>query len=407
MPERRSVYFAFQGLFGAVLMLMFLYQHQGGEGWLLRFSCLTLFTGVSLAGLSWARPETLGRWWLQVGLFLGDAAVASLLLRWTKLQSEFYLIYFLIIFGTAITRNFRQSLVVAAATSLLYLFSAWHPILGFPYGTAFWLRFLFLVISACLMAILSLDAQRAQAAQDRKYQDRLIRVERLATLGQVAGEVAHQIKGPLTTIMVNADVLAARHGKSSKSMLRELTEIREEVEHCKVILKNLLDLGRIEEVELSPIDLREPLRLAIKSIEPQIRQRAIRFNVAGLDTPAPALGDKSLLQEAVAALLQNAVEASRKGGAIGAALSPAPQLPWSSGGADFWHLVIEDDGAGMSEDAIERIFEPFFTTKSDGTGLGLSAAMRILQKHGGSIEATSPGPGRGSKLTVIVPARVV
>lgn len=403
MPERRSVYFAFQGLFAAVLMLIFLYQYRGGEGWLLRFSFLTAAAAASLVGLRLADDRTLGRWWLQVGLFLGDAALASLLLSWTQHQSDYYMIYFLIIFGTAITRNFKQSVVVAGLTSVLYLFAAWNPVQGFPADTAFWLRFLFLVTSASLMAILSLDSQRSQAAQERRYRDRLIQVERLAALGQVAGEVAHQIKGPLTTIMVNADVLAARHAKS-KETVKELGEIREEVEHCKKILKNLLDLGRIEEVELSALDLREPLRLAVKSIEPQIRGRGIRWELSGLDQPAPIMGDQSLLQEAIADVLQNAIEASAKGGAVRVALSASSRAPWAAA-APGWRLAVEDDGVGMSEEDLERVFEPFFTTKGEGTGLGLSAALHIMQKHGGSIEASSAGPGKGSRFVLGLPAR--
>lgn len=401
MPERRSVYFAFQGLFGAVLMLVFFYHYRGDSGWGARFALLVIASAASLFALRLLRDEILGRWWFQVGLFLGDAALAALLLRWTQPQSDFYMIYFLIIFGTAITRNFQQSLVVAAATSLLYLSSAWHPVSGLPLATGFWLKFLFLVVSACLMAILSLDSQRSQAAQERRFRDRLIRVERLATLGQVAGEVAHQIKGPLTTIMVNADVLAVRHAKS-KETLRELVEIREEVEHCKQILKNLLDLGRIEEVDLSPIDLREPLRLAVKSVEPQLRKRAIRWLYSAPEGPAEVLGDQSLLQEAMAAVLQNAVEAARKGGEVRASLRKEPSSPW---GAQRWRLTVSDDGSGMSEEELEKIFEPFYTTKKDGTGLGLSAALRIMQKHGGSIDAESEGPGRGSSFILALPAR--
>jgi signal transduction histidine kinase len=406
MPERRSVYFAFQGLFAAVLMLIFVYQYQTQGDWGDRFAWLVVLSGASLGVLQVSSLETLGAWWFQVALFVGDAGLATLLLRWTQPQSELYLIYFLVIFGTAITRNYRQSMVVAAVTSILYLVSSWHGAHGFPHDTAFWLRLLFLIISATLMAILSLDSQRAQAHQERRYRDRLIQVERLATLGQVAGEVAHQIKGPLTTIMVNAEVLSARHSKS-KEMLKELGEIRDEVEHCKQILKGLLDLGRIEEFDIEKIDLRDPVRFAIKSVEPQIRRKELSLQVRGLDAPCRAEGDQSLLQEAVGAILQNAVDASHKGGEIRLTLEKEKRYAWSKSGAPNWRIVIEDDGAGMSEEQLERVFEPFYTTKGkDGTGLGLSAAVRILQKHRGAVDAQSRGPGRGSRFTLTLPRRV-
>jgi signal transduction histidine kinase len=403
MSERRGVYFAFQGLFIAVVLLIFQYQYHDRAEWLVVFSFLLLFSGTTLLALRLAPMEMLRHSWFATSLFLSDAALASLLLRWTQPQSELYLIYFLIIFGTAITRNLQQSFAVAVVTALLYLASSWRPETGFTHETVYWLRFLFLIISAALMGILSLDSQQAQAEQERKYRDRLIQSERLATLGRVAGEVAHQIKGPLTTIMVNADVLAARHSKS-KGILKELAEIREEVDHCKHILKNLLDLGRIEAVEFVRIDLRHPVRLALKSVEPQLRQKGVKFAVSGMQKPCRILADPSLIQEAVAAVLQNAVEASRPGGDIRISLAPEARPVWIRTGAGAMRLVIEDNGAGMEEKDLERIFEPFFTTKgAEGTGLGLSAALRILQKHGGSIDAYSLGPGFGARFTLSIP----
>jgi signal transduction histidine kinase len=221
----------------------------------------------------------------------------------------------------------------------------------------------------------------------------------------VAGEVAHQIKAPLTTIMVNAEVLAARHSKS-KEMLKELGEIRDEVEHCKQILKGLLDLGRIEEFEFEKIDLRDPVRFALKSIDAQMRRKELKLAVSGLDTPCRADGDQSLLQEAVTAILQNAVDASRKGGEVRVSIEKEARYAWTPKGPGRWRILIEDDGAGMNEEQLERVFEPFFTTKGkEGTGLGLSAAMRILQKHRGSVDAQSAGPGRGSRFTLTVPRR--
>jgi len=69
-------------------------------------------------------------------------------------------------------------------------------------------------------------------------------------------------------------------------------------------------------------------------------------------------------------------------------------------------VSVEDDGRGIRKEDLERIFEPYFTTKGkDGSGLGLSAALRVLQKHGGSIEAFSDGPGRGARITLTIPRR--
>jgi signal transduction histidine kinase len=107
-------------------------------------------------------------------------------------------------------------------------------------------------------------------------------------------------------------------------------------------------------------------------------------------------GDDTLLQEAVCALLQNAVEAAPEGGTVSV-------RGGASGGAH--RIEVRDDGPGIPAENLERIFEPFFTTKAgEGSGLGLSAALRIAAKHGGTVDAESAGPGRGSRFYLLIPA---
>lgn len=405
MPEpgdRRSTYFAFQGLFMSVLLLMFVYQGRILPGWWARLAFFLAMTAGSLSAVRLAPAWILAGTWFQTAFFLGDAALASLTISWTYPRSDFYLLYFLIIFGTALTRDLAKSLVAAGVTSLLYLISAWSPAAGLPRETGFWLRFLMLWTSAPLLAILSSDREQARVEAEDKYRERLIQIERLATLGQLAGEVAHRIKGPLTTIMVNAEVLAERHSKSPRS-LGELSEIQEEVGRCKQILKSLLDLGRIEEMDLVPVDLREPVAAALKGVSPQLRGGRVALSQRGFDGPMPVLGDRSLLQEAFSAVLQNAVEATRRRGGRIIVAAERPRRTLGKAAA-AWRIVVEDDGEGIARGDLERVFQPFFTTKGpEGNGLGLSAALRILEKHGGTIEADSPGPGRGARFALTVP----
>ncbi len=397
LPERggrRAVYFAFQGLFMAVLLLLFLYQGLEQDGWSGRFVLLTTMMLGSLAALRFIPEEALGRWWLQAGLFVGDAALATVVLTWIQPKSELYLIYVVVVLGTALTRSPRQSLIVGLAVVFLYAFALKRVNVLPLHSGVFWLRTMFLAVSAALLAILSLDAKAAQEEEKRRYDERLIQVERLATLGRLAAEVAHRIKGPLTTIAVNAEVAAHRHVDDKKT-LQELTQITEEVQRCKEILKNLLDLGRIEEMDSEALDLRVPAERALKLIKPQAADRKMHLESSGLGAEMRILGDESLIQEALYSLLQNAVEAAHRGGRIRLAAE-------SFGGAH--RLSVIDDGAGVARADLERIFQPFFTTKKEGSGLGLSAALRIAQKHGGTIEVDSAGEGRGAKFTLVLPA---
>ena len=392
--ERRAVYFSFQGLFMAVLLLLILFQGAGRPSQAV-FGALAALLLASLTILRLASDEVLASWWFQAGIFVGDAVAATVTLRFNRPRADLFLLYLLIVFGSALTRSARQRLVVAFAAIALYLLTGWRSSGGWPTDPEFWLRAVFLAVSAALMAVLARDARQAQDEQRRRYEERMVQIGRLATLGRVAGEVAHRIKGPLTTIAVDAEVLASRLG-GDKAALKELAEISSEVERCKRILKDLLDLGRIEEMDVMPLDLREPVRAALKSLASQSRSKRVKTSSSGLGEPMRARGDATLLREAVSSLLQNAIEASSEGGSVRVAGS-------TQGG--FHRILVSDEGHGISTADLERIFEPFFTTKKgEGSGLGLSAALRIAAKHGGSVEAESPGPGRGARFTLLIPA---
>jgi len=405
MLERRRTYFLFQGLFMAVLLLIFLYQYRGFEDWVTHFSFLLSALGASLVIIRLASKEFLSRRGFQTALFLGDAGLASLTLHWAQPQSDLYLLYFIVIFGTALTRSFIQSFIVALVTSVLYIFSAWSPAYGFPQDTDFWLRVIFLWVTSSLMAILSRDTRQVQHEQERRFLEHTIQMERLAALGQVAGDVAHRIKGPLTTILVNTEVLSERAGLSGE-MQHQVDRIQEEALRCKDIVRGLLDLGRIEEITFAHMDMRKPVRSALESVKPLFADAGVRLEVRGLEHPADIRGDQSLVHEAVAAVLQNALDAARaSAGAVRLTLKDSGRSPWwrRLAARPSYEVVIEDQGKGIAPENIEKVFQPFFTTKKDGSGLGLSAALRILEKHGGSIEAESEVLGLGARFTLSFP----
>ncbi len=392
--ERRSTYFAFQGLLMSVLLLLVLSGGSAIPDRLTRLFALALVLGASLIVVKLVAAATLRLWWFQAGIFVGDAALASITLHWTGARADLFLIYLLIVLGTALTRDVGQSLAVAAVTSALYLADSWHPTRGFPRDSVFWLRIMFLWVSSSLLAILSRDSHQTQDEADREARARQTETERLASLGQLSAEVAHRIKGPLTTILVNAEVLEHRL-KLGAADSAQLRQIRDEAGRCKEILKNLLDLGRIEEMDPVAMDLRDSVRSALDSIRPQARQRGIELAVGGFEEPARVHGDPSLLHEAVAALLQNGIDALPRGGRLSLRLERGQ--PHS--------LEISDNGRGIHHEVLGKIFRPYFTTKSgEGSGLGLSAALRIIQKHGGEITARSEGPGQGAAFTLQLPA---
>ncbi len=404
MPERRGIYFAFQGLLVAVLLLLFLYFHNQTGGWIGRFWLLLLASTASLFIIQIADEATLQKWWFQSGLFIADAVLATLTLHWSGSQPTMLSLYFLVIFGTAITRELRQSLVIAGVISVLYVLSDVHS----TADPEFWIGLNFLWVSVGLMALLSRDTQIAKREQDDLYSERLSRLESLATLGQVAGEVAHRIKGPLTTIRVNSEVISLRTNNDERTR-KELGEIQTAVDRCKGILKDLLDLGRIEEIDLSPEDFRAPINTALKSVSAAFREKKVEPKVDLPDAPMPISADRSLIHEAIANVLENAIQAVPKGGEISISASTLKMRDsWWPGSESrgIHRLRIIDNGKGIARKDLENVFKPFFTTKTaEGSGLGLSAALRILEKHGGTVSLDSLGVGRGTIATIEIPVK--
>jgi len=403
MPKKRGIYFAFQGLLVAVLLLLFVYFSQETSGWIGRFWMLLGCSLGSLAILRLVDDATLEKWWFQTGLFLGDALLTALTLHWAGSHPTLLSLYILVIFGTALTRELRQSLAIAGVISILYVLSEVHST-GDP---QFWIGLNLLWVSVGLMALLSRDTQIAKREQDELYRERLSRLESLATLGQIAGEVAHRIKGPLTTIRVNAEVLALRTEDDERTQ-KELGEIQTSVERCKGILKDLLDLGRIEELDLSEEDLLDPIKSALKAAAPAFRSKNIKPTVDLPSTPMPISADRGLIHEAISNLIQNAVQAVSEDGSVKIIANTADLRKswWTNAGSQRVHRIrVIDSGKGIARKDLENVFKPFFTTKKgEGSGLGLSAALRILEKHQGTVTLESSGLGRGTVATIEIPA---
>lgn len=406
--DRRWTYFVFQGLLTVIILLFFFYHRVGVAAWQGKFTLLSVAFLLSLLGLRRVDRERLTGLTVQGGIFVFDSVLASLSLYWTQEpRSEIYLTYFLIIFGTALTRSLKQSFLIATVASAAYVTTAWDPGLGAVQESSFWLRLVYLWVMACFAAVLSLDARRQMQTQELLHQASLRAMEQLAALGRLSGEVAHGIKGPLTTILVNADILLARHG-TRPGVAGEVRQIQDEVARCREVLQNLLELGRIEEMDYDLFDLRDPVQDALGKMAARLKRRKVRVVKRGFDQAAPVLGDPSLLYEAVYEVLQNAEHAAKPGGRIELSLRSVLKRPWwdaADGTArPQIELSIADDGAGMDPATLRRAFDPFFTTKkADGSGLGLSSALRILHKHSGTLEAESAGAGLGSRFTFSLP----
>ena len=237
----------------------------------------------------------------------------------------------------------------------------------------------------------------------REQQERLQRSARLADIGQLAAGVAHEINTPLASIALRAESLlkAAEDPRllaidSFKNFPRYLKTIDDEIFRCKKIIGALLDFSRARRPEVRETDLNQLAEKAADLVGHQIKLKQVALELA-LDPSLPAVtADDGQLRQCLLALLMNALDATAAGG----------RIVLSSGrGADGrTHLTVEDTGAGIPREHLEKIFNPFFTTKpvGQGTGLGLAICHGIVAAHGGEIQVESE-VGRGTRMTVVLP----
>jgi signal transduction histidine kinase len=232
----------------------------------------------------------------------------------------------------------------------------------------------------------------------QETQAQLLETEKLATIGTLAGGVAHEINNPLGAVLTNAQLLMDE--LTDPDQIDSLRMIEEGARRCKEIVSALLKYSRPPQASHRPVDLRAVIVETLGLFEHQLQQDGIRLATT-LDAEPTIMGDATELRQVLTHLLLNAFDAIRELGRAGQgciSLILVREL-------DGVKLVITDNGAGMAPDVLKRIFDPFYTTKKvgSGTGLGLSVCQRVIDKHGGKLLVTST-PNEGSVFTILLPA---
>jgi signal transduction histidine kinase len=232
------------------------------------------------------------------------------------------------------------------------------------------------------------------------FQEHLIRVEKLAAVGQLAASVGHELRNPLAAVR-NAHAYLSRKlsrdpaGAAEDPRVQQFMGVMErELNACAKIISDLLDFARERPPALQPCPLRPLVDEAI-GVVPQ-REGVRIVNSVPESLPVPHL-DKEQFRQVLVNLVQNAVEAMPAGynGEVSVRAEGAEAGPW--------FIRVVDDGSGIPPDVLPKIFEPLFTTKTRGTGLGLAIVANMVQRHGGTISVRSEA-GRGSEFVIQLPA---
>ncbi|MFN0051556.1 MAG: sensor histidine kinase [Planctomycetales bacterium] len=250
--------------------------------------------------------------------------------------------------------------------------------------------------------------QEITADLDRQVQERsrqLVRSERLAGVGFLAAGVAHEINNPLSAIAMAAESLEGRVAEVLTQMesaeadvvQQYLQMIQSESFRCREITERLLDFARGREAIRERTDLSRLVTEVVAMVQhlSKYRDKTIEFD---RHEPCYAEVNRSEIKQVVLNLVANGLEAMPAEGTLSIAIVEQ---------TDQVRIEFHDDGCGMTTEVMDNMFEPFFTRKQagQGTGLGLSISHPIVVQHGGTIAASSPGPGQGSTFVVRLPRR--
>ncbi len=256
--------------------------------------------------------------------------------------------------------------------------------------------------------------QTIQKDLNRKVRQRtreVVRSEKMASVGFLAAGIAHEINNPLASIAWSAEALEMRvheilpdtetsadqsePSADIKQMKKYLSMIQAEAFRCKEITASLLDFSRMGDPKKGPTNIADVVATVVEMLKPlsKYRDKNIHFRA---DYSVTATANAQELKQVALNLITNALSSVDEGGTV------EINLTAENGQAV---LRVTDDGCGMTQEIKQHLFEPFFTRRRDGqgTGLGLSITYQIIQEHGGDIEPSSEGPGKGSTFVVRLP----
>jgi PAS domain S-box-containing protein len=230
--------------------------------------------------------------------------------------------------------------------------------------------------------------------KDINVQRALLQQQKLASVGQLAAGVAHEINNPLTTILTTA-MLIQEDTDPDDPNYEELQTISNEALRCRKIVASLLDFARQTKPMKKSHQINDIVRECIMLTRKQAAFKDVSFEDRLAEEIPPMNLDRDQIQQSVINLALNAIEATAPGGKV-------TFTTRFVAGENTVEIAVSDTGQGIPEEDLNKIFDPFFTSKAEGTGLGLAITHGFIQQHGGTITVDSR-PGQGATFTVRLP----
>ncbi|MEW5691851.1 MAG: ATP-binding protein [Candidatus Hydrogenedentota bacterium] len=218
--------------------------------------------------------------------------------------------------------------------------------------------------------------------------------EKLMFLSQIAGELAHELKNPLSTIGLNIQLLIedCKEQQESEKTIKRLDRIKLEVDRLDRLLNDFLKIIRGYKLEPVKIELNHLIEEILIFLEPEATRKNIRILPIYSKAKLIVNVDRNQMKQAIINVILNSIQATHSNGDIFIKIYKREK-----------DAVIEiiDTGCGIKKENLNKIFDPFFTTKENGTGLGLAATKRIIEEHAGSIKVFSE-QGKGTQFLIFI-----
>ena len=237
------------------------------------------------------------------------------------------------------------------------------------------------------------DEVRRRTQELSDAQEQLLRSERLATIGQLAASVGHELRNPLGVVSNSLYFLKLKLKSDDEKVKKHLATMQRELARSDKIISDLLDFSRRREPSFAPTDLNGVVEEALSKVPIPEGVQVVK-ETAALPT---VMADAAQLESILINLISNGVQSMPEGGTLTVKTARNNRSV---------ELDVSDTGVGIAKENLEKIFEPLFTTKSKGIGLGLSVTKRFVENHGGSVRVKSK-VNRGSTFTIRLPIEKV
>ena len=257
------------------------------------------------------------------------------------------------------------------------------------------------VLLGYLCIIRDLTAERKNEESMRQLREQLTHNEKIAALGRMAAQVAHEVRNPLAGLRLYSLHLKGKvEGKIGAAEMSLVDKIINSTNHLSDTVERVISFSRPLTLQRRPADLNHVIKDALQLVEPQLSANKVNVilkregdGATGTDE-ATAPVDEASIRSVLINLMLNSIQAMRDGGDLTISTRRS---------GDSVQVEIADTGVGMSEELLKNVFEPFYTTKSQGLGLGMYHVQKVIQMHGGAIKIESAA-GNGTSVKITLPS---